>query len=59
MLIEALRHVFARNMVLLKCEGVHPVIVHGSEPQIDATMQRMGMPAHAGCYRKWTRVCTP
>src|SRR5262245_65579713 len=43
---EALRHAFARDMVLLTCVGVHPVIVHGGGPQIDATMQRMGLHAH-------------
>jgi len=45
MIDEALRHSFARDMVLLKCVGVHPVIVHGGGPQIDATMQRMGIQA--------------
>jgi len=42
---EALRHSFARDIVLLKCVGVHPVIVHGGGPQIDATMKRMGIQA--------------
>jgi acetylglutamate kinase len=42
---EALRYSFARDMVLLKCVGVHPVIVHGGGPQIDATMKRMGIQA--------------
>ena len=42
---EALRYSFARDMVLLKCVGVHPVIVHGGGPQIDATMQRLGIQA--------------
>ncbi|MGE3538234.1 MAG: acetylglutamate kinase [Candidatus Tectimicrobiota bacterium] len=42
---EALRQSFARDIVLLKCVGVHPVIVHGGGPQIDATMQRMGIKA--------------
>ena len=42
---EALRHSFARDMVLLKCVGVHPVIIHGGGPQIDATMKRMGIQA--------------
>jgi acetylglutamate kinase len=42
---EALRHSFARDMVLLKCVGVRPVIVHGGGPQIDATMKRMGIQA--------------
>jgi acetylglutamate kinase len=32
-------------MVLLKCVGVRPVIVHGGGPQIDATMKRMGIQA--------------
>lgn len=43
---EALRQSFARDIVLLKCVGVHPIIVHGGGPQIDATMQRMGIKAH-------------
>ncbi len=42
---EALRQSFARDIVLLKCVGVHPIIVHGGGPQIDATMQRMGVKA--------------
>src|SRR6266849_2491268 len=42
---EALRHSFARDVVLLKCVGVRPVIVHGGGPQIDATMKRMGIVA--------------
>ena len=42
---EALRHSFARDMVLLKCVGMRPVIVHGGGPQIDATMKRMGIQA--------------
>ena len=39
---EALRHSFARDIVLLKYIGVHPVIVHGGGPQIGETMQRSG-----------------
>src|SRR5262245_66612771 len=42
---EALRYSFARDMVLLKCVGVHPVIVHGGGPQIDAIMKRIGIQA--------------
>jgi acetylglutamate kinase len=44
MIDEALRHSFARDMVLLKCIGVHPVIVHGGGPQIE-TMKRPGIQA--------------
>jgi acetylglutamate kinase len=42
---DALRHSFARDMVLLKYVGVHPVIVHGGGPQISATMDRLGIEA--------------
>lgn len=42
---DALRHSFARDIVLLKCVGMHPVVVHGGGPQIDATMRRMGVKA--------------
>jgi acetylglutamate kinase len=40
---EALRHSFARDIVLLKYVGMHPVIVHGGGPQIGDTMQRLGL----------------
>src|SRR2546430_4847744 len=42
---EALRHSFARDIVLLKCVGVRPVIVHGGWPPIDAAMKSMGIQA--------------
>lgn len=42
---DALRHSFARDIVLLKCVGMHPVVVHGGGPQIDTTMRRMGVKA--------------
>ena len=42
---EALRDSFARDIVLLQCVGMHPVVVHGGGPQIDAIMQRMGIAA--------------
>ena len=29
---EALKHSFARDVVLLKAVGIHPVIVHGGGP---------------------------
>jgi acetylglutamate kinase len=43
MIDEALRHSFARDIVLLKYVGMHPVIVHGGGPQIGETMQRLGL----------------
>lgn len=42
---ESLRRSFARDIVLLKYVGMHPVVVHGGGPQIGATMQRMGLEA--------------
>ena len=42
---EALRDSFARDIVLLQCVGMHPVVVHGGGPQIDAIMRRMGISA--------------
>ncbi|HWI23052.1 MAG TPA: acetylglutamate kinase [Baekduia sp.] len=39
----ALRESFARDVVLLKYVGMHPVIVHGGGPEITAYMERLGM----------------
>ena len=33
---------FARDVILLRCVGINPVIVHGGGPQIDALMKRLG-----------------
>lgn len=43
MVNEALRNSFARDLVLLKYVGVHPVVVHGGGPQIDATLAQLGV----------------
>ena len=37
-----LKEQFARDVVLLRLVGIHPVIVHGGGPQIDALMKRLG-----------------
>lgn len=42
---DALRYSFARDMVLLQYVGVRPVIVHGGGPQINTTMQKLGIEA--------------
>lgn len=34
---------FARDIVLLKYVGIHPVVVHGGGPQIDATLREFGV----------------
>ena len=33
---------FARDVILLRCVGINPVIVHGGGPQIGALMKRLG-----------------
>lgn len=38
-----LRDSFARDVVLLKHIGIHPVIVHGGGPQIDEKLSAMGV----------------
>jgi len=42
MVDPALKESFARDVVLLKQVGVHPVIVHGGGPQIGQLLQRLG-----------------
>jgi acetylglutamate kinase len=37
-----LKEQFARDVVLLRLVGIHPVIVHGGGPQIGALMKRLG-----------------
>jgi len=39
---EALKHGFARDVVLMKLVGVNPVIVHGGGPQIGSLLGRLG-----------------
>lgn len=38
----ALESSFARDIVLLKTVGIHPVVVHGGGPQVDSIMNEMG-----------------
>jgi acetylglutamate kinase len=39
---EALKHGFARDVVLLKLVGMNPVIVHGGGPHINALLAKVG-----------------
>lgn len=39
----ALEHSFARDIVLLKTVGLHPVVVHGGGPQVDDVLQQLGL----------------
>ncbi len=43
MVDEELQASFAQDMVLLKYVGINPVVVHGGGPQIDRTLEKMGM----------------
>ena len=43
MVDPALRDSFARDVVLMKYVGLHPVVVHGGGPQIDKTLQSLGV----------------
>lgn len=38
----ALESSFARDVVLLKTVGMHPVVVHGGGPQVDSLLKEMG-----------------
>jgi acetylglutamate kinase len=43
MVDPGLRDSFARDVVLMKYVGLHPVVVHGGGPQIDQTLQSLGV----------------
>jgi acetylglutamate kinase len=40
---ESLRESFARDLVLMKYVGIHPIVVHGGGPQIDQHLQKLGI----------------
>ncbi|BCX82671.1 acetylglutamate kinase [Methylomarinovum caldicuralii] len=42
MVDDALKHSFARDVVLLKLVGINPVVVHGGGPQIGHLLERLG-----------------
>ena len=41
MVDDALKHYFARDVVLMKLVGMQPVVVHGGGPQIGALLERL------------------
>jgi len=43
MIDDKLKNNFARDVVLLKQVGLHPVIVHGGGPQITSYLEKMGV----------------
>ncbi len=40
---ESLKLHFARDIVMLKAVGMHPVVVHGGGPQIDSMLKRLSI----------------
>ncbi|MGD9601653.1 MAG: acetylglutamate kinase [Gammaproteobacteria bacterium] len=42
MVDERLKRGFARDMVLMKLVGIHPIVVHGGGPQIGSLLDRLG-----------------
>lgn len=42
MVDEALQRSFARDIVLMKLVGIHPIVVHGGGPQIGDLLKRIG-----------------
>ncbi|MCP4344740.1 MAG: acetylglutamate kinase [Desulfobacterales bacterium] len=43
MVDEQLKEDFARDITLMKFTGLNPVVVHGGGPQINSTLERMGI----------------
>jgi len=56
MIDEKLKTAFAADMAFLRTVGIHPVVVHGGGPQINAMLARLGM---KGEFRGGFRVTTP
>ncbi|EME60723.1 acetylglutamate kinase [Rhodococcus sp. GXMU-t2271] len=56
MIDDRLKRAFAADMAFLRTVGVHPVVVHGGGPQINAMLKRLGM---TGEFRGGFRVTTP
>ncbi len=42
MVDDALKHSFARDIVLMKLVGINPIVVHGGGPQIGNLLERLG-----------------
>lgn len=56
MIDDELKTAFAADMAFLRTVGIHPVVVHGGGPQINAMLRRLGM---EGEFRGGFRVTTP
>lgn len=56
MVNDELRRAFAEDIVFLHHVGIHPVVVHGGGPQINAMLQRVGIESE---FKGGLRVTTP
>ncbi len=56
MIDDTLKTAFAADMAFLRTVGIHPVVVHGGGPQINAMLKRLGL---EGEFRGGFRVTTP
>lgn len=56
MVDDTLKAAFAQDMVFLRQVGLHPVVVHGGGPQINAMLDRLGI---ASEFKGGLRVTTP
>lgn len=56
MVSDTLRRAFAEDIVFLHHCGIHPVVVHGGGPQINAMLDRLGIDSE---FRGGLRVTTP
>lgn len=43
MIDETLKNSFARDIVLMKLVGMHPIVVHGGGPQIGSVLEKLGI----------------
>ncbi|UYG15605.1 acetylglutamate kinase [Brachybacterium huguangmaarense] len=55
MVDDCLKRAFAADMVFMRQAGLHPVVVHGGGPQINAMLERLGV---ASEFRGGLRVTT-
>ncbi|MER5885834.1 acetylglutamate kinase [Streptomyces sp. NPDC001941] len=56
MVDDELKAAFAQDVVFLRHAGLHPVVVHGGGPQINAALDRHGLVSE---FRAGLRVTTP
>ena len=49
---KVLKKNFARDLVLMKTVGIHPVLIHGGGPQIDSELKKNKKNIKGGMYPK-------